>query len=48
MAAAAATGTGMKAKVTELWSQTGQDSIFNGAVVIGANTITQQIARQGR
>ncbi|RWO26794.1 MAG: hypothetical protein EOS10_27685 [Mesorhizobium sp.] len=48
MAAAAATGTSMKAEVTELRSKTGQESIFHGAVVIGANTITQQIARQGR
>ncbi|WP_254022626.1 hypothetical protein [Mesorhizobium escarrei] len=36
MAAAAATGTGMKAEVTELRSQTGQQSIFHGAIVIGA------------
>ncbi|WP_287317000.1 hypothetical protein [Mesorhizobium sp.] len=48
MAAVAATGTGVKAEVTELRSQTGQESIFHGAIVIGANTITQQIARQGR
>lgn len=38
----------MKAEVTELRSQTGQEAIFHGAIVIGANTITQQIARQGR
>ncbi|WP_329609638.1 hypothetical protein [Mesorhizobium muleiense] len=43
MAAAAATGTGMKAEVTEWRSQTGEESIFHGAIVIGAGA-----ARAGR
>lgn len=36
MAAVAATGTDMEAEVTELRGQTGQESIFHGAIVIGA------------
>ncbi|WP_292545715.1 hypothetical protein [Mesorhizobium sp.] len=36
MAAVAATGTAVKAEVTELRSQTGQESIFHAAIVIGA------------